>query len=115
MSESGAAEWDEERTEYYGTACTPAEYAKEEVRRTLKWFEEAKKEVKSEMELQLIDVIFFNKKTKVIDYRENIVAADTEEAYILAAQDYREYDVKVHIRRANCILSFKDDYVELPE
>lgn len=66
------------------------------------------KEVKKKM-LQLIDVIFFNRKTKVVDYRKEIVAVDTEEAYMLAAQDYGKYNSKVHIRNAVCMFSFVED------
>jgi len=82
--------------------------AEAEVKKAIEWCEKAKKEVKKKMgdELQLIDVIFFNKKTEVIDYRENIVAQDTEEAYMIAANDFGKYSSKVHIRRANCILGF---------
>ena len=68
----------------------------------------AKKEVKGKM-LQLIDVIFFNRKTKEIDYRKEIVAVDVEEAYMLAAQQYGKYNSKVHMRHANCLFSFIGD------
>jgi len=64
--------------------------------------------VKSKM-MQLIDVIFFNRKTRHIDYRENIVAINIEEAYMLAAQDYTKYNPKVHVKHANCLFSFVED------
>ena len=93
----------------YGMACTPAEYAKAEVKRAVDWYKEAcKKEVKSKM-LQLIDVIFFNRKTKAVDYRKEIVAVDIEEAYMLAAQDYGKYNSKVHVRNAVYMFSFVED------
>ena len=79
-----------------------------DAKKAIEWYEKAKKEVKGEM-LQLIDVIFFNRKTKEIDYRKEIVAVDVEEAYMLAAQEYGKYDSKVHMRHANCLFSFIGD------
>ena len=91
----------------YGTACTPAEYAKEEVRRTLKWYEKTKKEVKGKM-LQLIDVIIFNRKTEVVDFRKDIVAPDRSEASLVAVQEFGKYDPKIHIIEEKCILEFTE-------
>lgn len=71
----------------------------------------SKKEVKGKM-LQLIDVIFFNRKTKEIDFRKEIVAVDMEEAYMLAAQEYGKYNSKVHMRHANCLFSFVENSKE---
>ena len=86
----------------------------EEVKRAVEWGTqyhlkpEYMEEVKGKM-LQLIDVIFFNRKTKVIEYHKEIVAVDTEESYMLAAQDYGKYDPKVHVRNAHCLFSFVED------
>lgn len=92
----------------YGTACTPTEYAKEEVRRVLKWYEKAKKEVKGKMYLQLFDVILFNRETKHVDFREDMIAESPEEAYLLAVQAFGKYNPKVHVKQANCILGFDE-------
>ncbi len=87
----------------------------EEVRRTTEWYgtqyhlnPEYMEEVKGKM-LQLIDVIFFNRKTKVIEYHKEIVAINTEEAYMLAAQDYGKFNPKVHVRHAHCLFGFDED------
>ena len=101
-------EEDKRKGSIYGTACTPAEYAKEEVRRTLRWYEKAKKEVKGKMYLQLIDVTIFNRKTKHVDFREDIIAENNDEAYLLAVQAFGKYDPKVHVKAANCILGFSE-------
>ena len=79
-----------------------------DAKKTAEWYKKLKEEVKGKM-LQLIDVIFFNRKTKEIDYRKEIVAVDIEEAYMLAAQEYGKYDSKVHMRHANCLFSFIGD------
>lgn len=79
-----------------------------QVNEAIRWYKKAKKEVKNKM-LQLIDVIFFNRKTKEIDFRKEIVAVDTEEAYMLAAQEYGKYNSKVHMRHANCLFSFVEE------
>ena len=71
-----------------------------------------KKEVKNEMYLQAIDVIFFNRKTKKVAYRELIVANDTEGAYMLAAQAFGKYDPKVHVKYAHCMFGFNEHNAE---
>ena len=87
----------------------------EEVKKATEWYKtqyhlkpKYMREVKKKM-LQLIDVIFFNRKTKAVDYRKEIVAVDIEEAYMLAAQDYGKFNSKVHVRNANCLFSFVED------
>lgn len=67
-----------------------------------------KKEVKKEMYLQLIEVIFFNRKTKEVDLKKNIVAKDPEDAYMLAAQDFGKFDPKVHVKTQRCVLGFSE-------
>lgn len=84
-------------------ATTPKDAMK-----AVEWYKNLKGEVKGKM-LQLIDVIFFNRKTKEIDYRKEIVAVDVEEAYMLAAQEYGKYNSKVHMRHAHCLFSFVED------
>ena len=70
------------------------------------------KEVKKKMYLQAIDVIFFDRKTKKVVYREIIVANDTEGAYMLAAQDFGKYDPKVHVKNARCLFGFNEQNAE---
>ena len=67
-----------------------------------------KKEVKKKMYLQLIDVTIFNRETKHIDFHENVIAENNDEAYLLAVQSFGKYDPKVHVKRANCILGFNE-------
>lgn len=82
----------------YGTAYTPAEHAKEEVRRTLKWYEKAKKEVKKEMtNKSLFHVILFNRKTEEIAFDVIIPASNEQDAVMQAAQLHGKYDSKVHL------------------
>ena len=66
------------------------------------------KEVKGKMYLQLIDVTIFNRETKHIDFHENIVAENNDEAYLLAVQAFGKYDPKVHVKAARCILGFNE-------
>ena len=69
-------------------------------------------EVKKEMYLQAIDVIFFNRKTKKVEYREIVVAHDIEGAYMLAAQDFGKYDPKLHVKNAHCMFGFNEQNAE---
>lgn len=79
------------------------------------WYEKAKKEVKSKMVLHVIDVIFFNRKTKKVEYRELKVAHDTEGAYMLAAQEFGKYDPKLHVKYAHCMFGFNEQNEEEDE
>lgn len=82
--------------------------AEDERKKVMEWYEKAKKEVKGEMYLQLIDVTIFNRETKHIDFRENIVAENNDEAYLLAVQAFGKYNPKVHVKAARCILGFNE-------
>ena len=113
----------------YGTSVTPAEYARVEVKRTGEWYRKMmkedkargsilmdnpilrSKEVKKKMYLQLIEVIIFNKETKEVDFREDIVAENEDEAYLLAVQKFGKYNPKIHTKAAKCILGF-DEFKE---
>ena len=80
----------------------------EDVKEAVKWYKKTKEEVKGKMYLQLIDVTIFNRKTKHIDFRENIIAENNDEAYLLAVQAFGKYNPKVHVKAANCILGFNE-------
>jgi len=66
------------------------------------------KEVKNKMYLHLIQVIFFNRQTKKIEYEKDIVAQDEETAFMLAAQDFKKYDPKVHVKHAYSRFGFNE-------
>ena len=66
------------------------------------------KEVKGKVYLQMFDVIFFNRETKLIDFREDMIAESPEEVYLLAVQKFGKYDPKVHVKQANGILGFDE-------
>jgi len=90
----------------FGYAVTANEDVEKEVKQATEWYEKCiKKEVKGKMK-QLIDVIFFNRKTEEVVYRKEIVAENIEEAFMLAAQEYGKFNSKVHMRHANCLFSF---------
>lgn len=67
---------------------------------------EVNEEMKEERVNQLYDVIFFNKETEVIDFRDIILAPNREEAYLLAVQKFGKYDPKVHIKAALNLLTY---------
>jgi len=79
--------------------------AEEEVKRTIEWY---KKEVKNKMYTHLYQVIFFNRQTKEIEYKKDIVAKDEETAFMLAAQDFKKYDPKVYVKHAYCRFGFNE-------
>ena len=80
----------------------------EEVKKTIEWYEKAKKEVKGKMYLQLIEVTIFNRKTLEVDFHENVIAENDDEAYLLAVQSFGKYDPKIHVKAAKCILGFDE-------
>ena len=109
----------------FGYAVAANKDVEKEVKQVTEWYERtqgidfanplqpkikftSKKEVKGKMK-QLIDVIFFNRKTEEVDYRKEIVATDIEEAFMLAAQDYGKYNSKTHARHATCMFSFSEE------
>jgi len=98
---------------------------KEEVKQAAEWYEITQgvdfsnplqpkikftgtKEVKNKMYLHLIQVIFFNRQTKKIEYEKDIVAKDEETAFMLAAQDFKKYDPKVHVKHAYSRFGFDE-------
>ena len=66
------------------------------------------KEVKGKMYLQVYNVILFNRETMQIDFREDMIAENPEEVYLLAVQKFGKYDPKVHVKQANSILGFDE-------
>lgn len=106
-------------------AETPYKPSIAELQHKSRWGEESErqyslkpkymKEVKGKMYLQLIDVTIFNRKTKHIDFHENIVTENNDEAYLLAVQAFGKYDPKVHVKAAKCILGFNEIGDEVEE
>ncbi len=89
---------------------------KDDVKKATEWYKGMKeKEVKKKMYLQAIDVIFFDRKSKKVVYREIVVANDTEGAYMLAAQSFGKYDPKVHVKYAHCMFGFNEQNPEEDE
>jgi len=54
----------------------------------------------------LFHVIFFNRKTEVIDFKGYIPAASETDACMLAAQTYGKYDSKTHIHIVKHIVEY---------
>ena len=115
---------EDDMVDAFGYAVTANKDVEKEVKQVTKWYERtrgidfanplqpkikftSKKEVKGEM-LQLIDVIIFNRKTEVVDFRKDIVAPDRSEAALVAVQEFGKYNPKIHIIEERCILEFTE-------
>lgn len=70
----------------------------EGLRKAVEWYEECtKKEVKKKMTKNLHHIMFFNKKTETIDFKQYIPAKDAQAATMIAAQTYKDYNPEIHM------------------
>lgn len=85
-----------------GSASTP----KEDVSKTISWYKSMKEVRESMGSKALFHVMFFNRKTEKIDFKDYVPAVSETDACMLAAQSFGKYDSNIHVRVVKHIVEY---------